>query len=119
MFATLVALPPEVSEEVERGILESDAGRDCQILRVPLAGTLPDAIAEGLIVLWDDGGPLSELITSCQRLNALRGVARTHLVVLTGRTAGEAEALAAAGADECLHAPGRIGACGSRACAGA
>ncbi|ATB47131.1 ATP-binding protein [Corallococcus macrosporus] len=106
MFATLVALPPEVSEEVERGILKSDAGRNCQILRVPLAGTLPDAIAEGLIVLWDDGGPLSELITSCQRLNALRGVARTHLVVLTGRTSSEAEALAAAGVDECLHAPG-------------
>ncbi|QDE67890.1 hybrid sensor histidine kinase/response regulator [Myxococcus xanthus] len=106
MFVTLVALPPEVSEEVERGILESDAGRNCQILRVPLAGTLPEAISEGLIVLWDDGGPLSELCTSCQRLNALRGVPRTHLVVLTGRVPEEADALAAAGADECLPAPG-------------
>nr|WP_216612809.1 ATP-binding protein [Myxococcus xanthus] len=99
-------MPPEVSEEVERGILESDAGRNCQILRVPLAGILPGAISEGLIVLWDDGGPLSDLSASCQRLNALRRVPRTHLVVLTGRAPVEADALAAAGADECLTAPG-------------
>lgn len=106
MFVTLVALPPEVSEEVERGILESDAGRNFQILRVPLAGTLPEVISEGLIVLWDDGSPLSELCTSCQRLNALRGVPRTHLVVLTNRAPVEADALAEAGADECLSSPG-------------
>ncbi len=106
MFATLVALPPEVSEEVEQGILGSDAGRNCQILHVPLAGTLPDVIYEGLIVLWDEGGPLSGILASCRRVHARRVVARTHLVVLTTRASVEAEALAAEGADECLPAPG-------------
>ncbi len=106
MFATLVALPPEVSEEVEHGIVESDAGRNCQILHVPLSGTLPEAIAEGLIVLWDDGGALSDVLAHCQRVHSCRVVARTHLVLLTSRAAEQTEVLADAGADECLPAPG-------------
>ena len=88
MHAILVAVPPSVAEEVEHQLRQSGSGRDCQVLRVAEVGTLPVPVVEGLLVAWDEGGPLEEAVERCRRLHAFRVAARTQLVVLTGRLRG-------------------------------
>ncbi|MCP3101847.1 ATP-binding protein [Myxococcus sp. K15C18031901] len=106
MLATLVAVPPAVAEVVERGVRESGVGRACHVLCVPDADVIPAPVEEGLLVGWDVGGPLEEAVAHVRRLHQLRVPSRTHLVVLTSRASVETEALAEAGADECLAPPG-------------
>jgi PAS domain S-box-containing protein len=91
---------------VERRLREeSGLAVACQAL--DWDGTAPlDTIPSGLLVVWDGGGPLEPVVARCRRLHAKRSLARTHLVVLTGRAPQEARALAEAGADECLTPPG-------------
>ncbi|MCY1015103.1 hybrid sensor histidine kinase/response regulator [Pyxidicoccus sp. MSG2] len=105
MHATLVAVPSAVAEEIERGLRESDVGRACHVLRVSEAPA-PGSMTEGLLVAWDDGGPLEEVAAWCQRLDESRVASRTQFVVLTPRAPAESEALARAGADECVAPPG-------------
>jgi len=106
LHAILVAVPSSVAEAVERGLRESSEARACQVLRISEAAELPVPVVEGLIIAWDAGGPLEEAVARCRRLHAFRVAARTHLVVLTERDSAGAEALALAGADECLAPPG-------------
>jgi len=105
VHATLVAVPSEVAEDVERALRECEVGRACPVLRVSGAPA-PGALKEGLLIAWDDGGPLEEALAHCRSLHGARVTSRTHLVVLTGRTPSETEALARAGADECVAPPG-------------
>ncbi|WP_205525750.1 ATP-binding protein [Pyxidicoccus trucidator] len=105
MHATLVAVPFAVAEEVERGLRESEAGRGCYVLHVSEA--LPaGSMTEGLLIAWDDGGPLEEALARCRSLHESRVPSHTHLVVLTTRPPSETEALASSGADECVAPPG-------------
>jgi CheY-like chemotaxis protein len=107
VYATLVAVPLAVAEEIERGLRESGAGRSCHVLRVSGESALPaGAVTEGVLVAWDAGGPLEDAVAACQRLHEARVASRTHLVVLTRRPPSETEALAEAGADECVAPPG-------------
>jgi PAS domain S-box-containing protein len=77
------------------------------VLRVSGATALSTgSLTEGLLVAWDGGGPLEELVAGCRRLHECRVPTRTHLVVLTARASAETEALAEAGADECVAPPG-------------
>nr|WP_225937001.1 hybrid sensor histidine kinase/response regulator [Myxococcus sp. RHSTA-1-4] len=86
---------------------ESVAGRPCHVLRVPGVSSLSaTSVTEGLLVAWDAGGPLEEAVAACRQLHVSRVASRTHLVVLTRRAPMEAEALAEAGADECVLPPG-------------
>ncbi|WP_205519761.1 hybrid sensor histidine kinase/response regulator [Pyxidicoccus caerfyrddinensis] len=105
MHATLVAVPFAVAEEIEQGLRASDAGRTCHVLRVSDA-LAPGSVTEGLLVAWDDGGPLEEVAAWCRRLDESREPSRTQFVVLTPRPPAQAEALALAGADECVAPPG-------------
>ncbi|RKH38208.1 ATP-binding protein [Corallococcus sicarius] len=99
----LVAVPAPVAQDVERDLSATAAGRACRVLRVeaPL-----EPLPEGLLVLWDHGGPLEAVKARCQWMHARRLPARTWLVVLTSRDGAEAEALVEAGADECVAPPG-------------
>ncbi|MCP3141065.1 hybrid sensor histidine kinase/response regulator [Pyxidicoccus xibeiensis] len=107
MHATLVAVPSAVAEEIERRLRESEAGRPCHVLRVAGAVALPvESVTEGLVVAWDEGGPLEAALATCQRIHASRVASRTHFVLLTGRAPSDTEALAEAGADECVAPPG-------------
>ncbi|RKH08642.1 hybrid sensor histidine kinase/response regulator [Corallococcus sp. CA053C] len=99
----LVAVPAPVAQDVERDLSATAAGRACRVLRVDVA---PEPLPEGLLVLWDHGGPLEAVKARCQGMHARRVPSRTWLVVLTSRDGAEAEALVEAGADECVAPPG-------------
>lgn len=107
VHATLVGVPPQ-----EQGVLEQALrGRDrralpCRVQHVPAVEALVGELPAGLVVLWDEGGALERLLKQCRQLHTRRAVERTLLVVLTQRGAEEAEALAEAGADECVAPPG-------------
>ncbi|MCP3161416.1 ATP-binding protein [Myxococcus qinghaiensis] len=107
MLATLVAVPPAVAAAVERGLRASGAGQSCHVLCVTGADVIASPVDEGLLVTFDSGGPLEDVLADVRRLHALRVSSRTHLVVLTTREGMEAEALAEAGADECVESPER------------
>ncbi|WP_241759507.1 hybrid sensor histidine kinase/response regulator [Pyxidicoccus parkwayensis] len=107
MHATLVAVPSAVAEEIERGLRQSDEGRTCHVLRVSEA-LAPGCMTEGLLVAWDEGGPLEEALAWCRRLDESRVGTRTQFVVLTDRPPSEAEALCRVGADECVAPPGTL-----------
>ncbi|XXF78464.1 ATP-binding protein [Myxococcaceae bacterium GXIMD 01537] len=106
MRLTLWGVPPSVHEEVGRRLLaECGQAVPCEVCVLD-AAPLPDVVPDGLLVLWDEGGPLEEAVARCRRLHARRALARTHLVVLTSRASADTRALAEAGADECLAPPG-------------
>ncbi|WP_223646752.1 ATP-binding protein [Corallococcus sp. EGB] len=99
----LVAVPAPVAQDVERELCATAEGRACRIIRVE---SPPEPLPEGLVVLWDHGGPLEAVKARCQWAHARRLPTRTWLVVLTTREGVEAEALVEAGADECVAPPG-------------
>ncbi|RYZ38153.1 MAG: response regulator [Myxococcaceae bacterium] len=99
----LVAVPAPVAQDVERDLCATAVGRACRVLRVE---TPPEPLPEGLLVLWDQGGPLEAVKARCQWVHARRLPTRTWLVVLTSRDGAEAEILNEAGADECVAPPG-------------
>lgn len=103
MHAMLVAVPAPVAQDVERDLCATAEGRACRVIRVE---SPPEPLPEGLIVLWDHGGPLEAVKARCQWAHARRLPTRTWLVVLTTREGVEAEALVDAGADECVAPPG-------------
>ncbi len=103
MHAMLVAVPAPVAQDVERELCATAEGRACRIIRVE---SPPEPLPEGLVVLWDHGGPLEAVKARCQWAHARRLPTRTWLVVLTTREGVEAEALVEAGADECVAPPG-------------
>jgi two-component system, NtrC family, sensor kinase len=103
VHAMLVAVPAPVAQDVERDLCATPEGRACRVLRVE---TPPEPLPEGLLVLWDHGGPLEAVKARCQWTHARRLPTRTWLVVLTAREGAEAEALIEAGADECVAPPG-------------
>nr|WP_217446151.1 hybrid sensor histidine kinase/response regulator [Myxococcus sp. CA040A] len=105
VLATLVAVPPAVAEAVERGVRASGAGQHCHVLCVTGTDVIASPVEEGLLVTWDSGGPLEDVLADVNRLHALRVSARTHLVVLTTRADAETQAMAEAGADECVASP--------------
>jgi two-component system NtrC family sensor kinase len=105
VHATLVAVPFAMAEDIERGLRGSEAGQACHVLRVSEA-LPPGSVTEGLLVAWDGGGPLEAALARCRSLHASRVAPRTHFVVLTSRPPSETEALARAGADECVAPPG-------------
>ncbi|QSQ16433.1 ATP-binding protein [Myxococcus landrumensis] len=107
MLATLVAVPAAVAVEVERGVRASGAGQSCHVLCVTGADVIAAPVEEGLLVTWDAGGALEDVLESVRRLHALRVASRTHLVVLTSRDDAQTQALAEAGADECVATPGQ------------
>ncbi|MBJ6765686.1 response regulator [Myxococcaceae bacterium JPH2] len=96
-------MPASEVVTLERGLRETETGRGCRVLCVDAP---PDSVPDGLVVLWDAGGPLETLVARCRHLHAHRAPLRTHLVVLTSRGDSDAEALALAGADECARPPG-------------
>ncbi|EAU65153.1 histidine kinase [Stigmatella aurantiaca DW4/3-1] len=100
-------MPPAISEELERRLHATKApGVECEVLHVRELERVPDLLPPGLVVVWDDGGPLEALAALCRHLDARRFFARTQLLVLTSRNAAGCEALAQSGADECLAPPG-------------
>ncbi|MBE4752681.1 response regulator [Corallococcus sp. ZKHCc1 1396] len=101
----LVAVPAPVAQDVERDLCATAEGRACRVLRVESA---PEPLPEGLLVLWDHGGPLEAVKARCQWVHARRLPTRSWLVVLTTRDGAEAEALNEAGADECVAPPGTL-----------
>ncbi|GMU07981.1 ATP-binding protein [Corallococcus caeni] len=103
VHAMLVAVPATVAQDVERDLCATAEGRACRVIRVE---SPPEPLPEGLLVLWDHGGPLEAVKARCQWAHARRLPTRTWLVVLTTRDGEEAEALISAGADECVAPPG-------------
>ncbi|MGE6759353.1 ATP-binding protein [Corallococcus interemptor] len=103
VHAMLVAVPAPVAQDVERDLCATAEGRACRVIRVE---SFPEPLPEGLLVLWDHGGPLEAVKARCQWAHARRLQTRTWLVVLTKREGEEAEALVEAGADECVAPPG-------------
>ncbi|MBN9684103.1 MULTISPECIES: ATP-binding protein [unclassified Corallococcus] len=103
VHAMLVAVPAPVAQDVERDLCATAEGRACRVIRVE---SPPEPLPEGLLVLWDHGGPLEAVKARCQWAHARRLQTRTWLVVLTKREGEEAEALVSAGADECVTPPG-------------
>ncbi|RKH06173.1 response regulator [Corallococcus carmarthensis] len=103
VHAMLVAVPAPVAQDVERDLCATAEGRACRVIRVE---TPPEPLPEGLLVLWDHGGPLEAVKARCQWAHARRLQTRTWLVVLTTRDGVDAEALINAGADECVAPPG-------------
>ncbi len=105
MQVLLVKVSPTLSEDLERW-LQAEGGNEFQLRRAERMEELPDSLPPGLVVLGDPGGPPEELLELCLRLHARRSASRTWITVLTCRGAVELEALARAGADECLEPPG-------------
>ncbi|NBD10765.1 ATP-binding protein [Corallococcus silvisoli] len=103
VHAMLVAVPAPVAQDVERDLCATAEGRACRVLRVEAA---VEPLPEGLLVLWDHGGPLEAVKARCQSVHARRVPTRTWLVLLTTRDGVEAEALSEAGVDECVAPPG-------------
>jgi PAS domain S-box-containing protein len=100
-------VPPSLSEELERiSRLQEAKGAPIELRHVHGLEELPRALPPGLVVLGDQGGSLEELIMLCQQLHTRRAPVRTQLMVLTQRPTAELEALAQAGADECVAPPG-------------
>ncbi len=107
MQVLLLNVPSPVSEELERRFRsEESKGLALQVHHVRRVEELPEPLPPGLVVLGDPGGSLEELIGLCRRVHVRRSLSRTQLMVLTQRAAAELEALAQAGADECLAPPG-------------
>ncbi|SEK45346.1 PAS domain S-box-containing protein [Stigmatella aurantiaca] len=109
MQIILLRMPPAMGEALEQQLHAQRAhGVDCEVVQAPGLETLPDLLPPGLVVVWDAGGPLEELAACCRQLDARRVFARTQLLVLTQRDDAGCEALAEAGADECLAPPGGL-----------
>ncbi|MDC0714545.1 ATP-binding protein [Stigmatella sp. ncwal1] len=107
MQVILLMMPPAMGEELERRLHSTKAsGVECEVLHARELERVPDLLPPGLVVVWDEGGPLEPLAALCRHLDARRFFARTQLLVLTQRNAAGCEALAQAGADECLAPPG-------------
>ncbi|WP_224243430.1 hybrid sensor histidine kinase/response regulator [Hyalangium gracile] len=107
MQVLLLKVPSPLGDELERR-LPREGGQELQIQvrRVERLEELHGSLPPGLVVLGDSGGPLEELIALCRQVHARRAASQTQLTVLTRRAAAELEALARAGADECLAPPG-------------
>jgi two-component system, NtrC family, sensor kinase len=108
MHIVMLGVPQPVTEQLERTLHEEGTRHavDPQVLRARGVEELPETLPPGLVVLWDGGGPLDALLVLCQRLHSRRQPASTQFVVLTGRDGNALDALAHAGADECLAPPG-------------
>jgi two-component system NtrC family sensor kinase len=103
----LLKVPPSLSQELEPRIQQvGEQGPLCSFLHVAALELLPQPLPAGLVVLADSGGPLEELVELCRQIDARRTSPGTWLSVLTHRGAAELEALARAGADECVVPPG-------------
>ncbi|MDY7228835.1 hybrid sensor histidine kinase/response regulator [Hyalangium rubrum] len=107
MQVILLKVPLLLCDEVERR-LQGEGGQEprCQVLRAAGLEHLPERLPPGLVILGDDGGALKEMVELCRRVHARRFSWRTHLTVLTRRSPVELQALARAGADECISPPG-------------
>jgi len=103
----LLKVPRPLSEELESQFrLERAKGLPIEVRHAYQLNELPAVLSPGLVVLGEPEGSLEELIVLCRQLHGRRTPSRTHLMVLTQRSAAELEALAEAGADECLAPPG-------------
>jgi two-component system NtrC family sensor kinase len=108
MHVVMLGVPQPVSEELEHKLHEEGARHavECEVRHARALEELPETLPPGLLVLWDAGGPPQDVLVLCQRLHSRREPSRSHFVVLTGRGPHELDALAHAGADECLPPPG-------------
>jgi two-component system NtrC family sensor kinase len=106
MYVTLLGIPEGVRDQLERGLQAHGLLEGCHRHYAGSLKEVPPRILEGLVVLGDPGGSLSEVEGLCRELHARRNVLRTHLVLLTKRGVKEQGALIQAGADECVAPPG-------------
>jgi two-component system, NtrC family, sensor kinase len=103
----LLGMPPAMGKALGQQFHAQRArGVACEVVEAPGLEMLPDLLPPGLVVVWDAGGPLEPLAACCRQLDARRFFSRTQLLVLTQRDDAGCEALAEAGADECLAPPG-------------
>ena len=107
MQVLLLKVSSPLSEELECLFrIKEGKGPSLQVQHAHQLEEVPSTLSPGLVVLGDPGGSVEELIVLCRQLHARRSPSRTQLIVLTQRAPLELEALAQAGADECLAPPG-------------
>ncbi|MFY0575653.1 hypothetical protein ACN28S_15955 [Cystobacter fuscus] len=107
MHATLLGLPDSVSDELERAFDAEGLALECRRLS-PGRPSLPQVFPPGLVLLWEDGGPLEQAVSTCRQLASVCALSRSWLFVLTRRDVSEQSELILAGASECISPTGEL-----------